>query len=343
MIDYPRSQFDVVVIADNCSDTTATIAGSAGAIVLERTDTTSRGKGYALRWCFDKLTQSESKYDAIVVIDADSIASRNLLTVLNYELEQGSKVIQISDLVAPQPGNWSAEATRLGFFLYNYVRPLARRVLGWSAGLRGNGMCFAIGILRSIPWEAYSRAEDLEYGLLLLTRGYPTQFAPEASVLATMPTNPDNAKSQRARWEGGRLPLIRRFAPLLIREAFRQRSLALIDSLIDLVTPAVMNMLLVACFMAVLSFLLGLIGLDHMHFLAICWLLVISAALLHMVIGVARGDDPDLMRLIYYVPRYALWKLALYTRLASSKPTQEWVRTTREHEGSTSMKEEGGN
>jgi glycosyltransferase involved in cell wall biosynthesis len=34
--DYPRGQFEVVVVADNCSDRTAERAGAAGAAVLER-------------------------------------------------------------------------------------------------------------------------------------------------------------------------------------------------------------------------------------------------------------------------------------------------------------------
>jgi cellulose synthase/poly-beta-1,6-N-acetylglucosamine synthase-like glycosyltransferase len=37
-IDYPARLFDVLVIADNCTDRTAAIAGKAGARVVERTD-----------------------------------------------------------------------------------------------------------------------------------------------------------------------------------------------------------------------------------------------------------------------------------------------------------------
>ena len=47
---YPAAKFRIVVIADNCEDTTAQVARTHGAIVLERTDPVHRGKGQALNW-----------------------------------------------------------------------------------------------------------------------------------------------------------------------------------------------------------------------------------------------------------------------------------------------------
>ena len=164
-IDYPHSLFDLIVVADNCNDKTADIARSLGVIVYEREDHIHGGKGYALRWCFERLLTRQPGYDAMAVIDADSAASGNFLVVMNSYLERGAPVIQCSDVVEPSPGAWSAEMTRIGFLLYNYVRPMGRRVIGCSAGLRGNGMCFRTEALRTVPWEAYSLAEDLEYGM----------------------------------------------------------------------------------------------------------------------------------------------------------------------------------
>src|SRR4029077_10387036 len=51
-LDWPADGFRVLVVADNCTDTTAALARAAGAEVLERNDPTRRGKGYALAFAF---------------------------------------------------------------------------------------------------------------------------------------------------------------------------------------------------------------------------------------------------------------------------------------------------
>ena len=46
---------EIVVIADNCTDATADFARAAGARVLERSDSSRRGKGFALNSAFEVL------------------------------------------------------------------------------------------------------------------------------------------------------------------------------------------------------------------------------------------------------------------------------------------------
>src|SRR5712692_8125342 len=60
-IDYPRDRFEVVLVADNCTDRTARAGRRSGVRVLERHDSSSRGKGYALRWCFDALLMGRKR------------------------------------------------------------------------------------------------------------------------------------------------------------------------------------------------------------------------------------------------------------------------------------------
>ena len=52
-LDFAADRYELVVIADNCSDSTAAIVREHGVRCLERRDPDHRGKGYALRFAFD--------------------------------------------------------------------------------------------------------------------------------------------------------------------------------------------------------------------------------------------------------------------------------------------------
>ena len=330
-LEYPRPLFDIVVIADNCTDRTEEIAAGLGAQVHVRNDLACTGKGYALRWCFDRLLESPKGYDAFVVIDADTIASSSLLTVMNNYLDSGARVVQCSDIVAPQSGSWSSEMTRIGFLLYNHVRPLGRHALGCSAGLRGNGMCFATDILRAVPWNAFSQTEDLEYGLNLLQRNVQVVFAPEVHVMASMPSDHRNARSQRARWEVGRYPIIRTYALPLLHAALRHRSFTLFDAFVDLVTPPLTNLLSFSLLMLLLTLALWGFGVEGADRFVTAWLVVMGLAAIHANVGlVASRATADVYSALRYFPRYLIWKLALYGRILWRGQTTYWVRTTRE-------------
>ncbi len=330
---YPADRFEIVVVADTCTDASAGVARGLGVKVAERTDSDLRGKGYALRWIFDKLTPPQAGFDAIVVIDADSVASRNFLTVMNHYLESGSEAIQCNDMVEPRAGVWVSEVIRFGFTLYNYVRPMGRRVLGFSAGIRGNGMCYSTRLLREIPWDAYSLNEDLEYGLRLLLGGTTVAFAAEALVHATMPQTSKHAESQRRRWERGRYPVIRRYTLPLLGAALRRRSFEPLDAVVDLLTPPFVNLYGAILIAAILHAVLLIAGNPVQPLLA-GWAVVLALATAHVVIGLpAAGADAALYRAFLYIPRYALWKVSLYLRTFGRRSGGEWIRTTRERGG----------
>lgn len=328
-IEYPREFYDVVVVADNCSDATVQVASRSGAIVLERVDPALRGKGHALRWCFDRLLAAGKQYDAFVVVDADSVVSQNILSVFDHYLSQGKKALQASDLIAPQPGVWNIEAVRLAFFLHNYVRPLGRSVFRGHVGAMGNGMCFVREAFDTVPWNAYSQGEDLEYGLNLLLKGITMEFAPEALVLASMPSNPKHAESQRSRWEMSRFPLIRRFVLPLLRAAWSQRSLKMLDALMELITPAYVNLVALVTAGLIVNTSLAVAGVVSEVY-ALLWGALTLLALLHLVLGLLIARDRSLTNTVLYVPKYAFWKILLYLKLLRRGHSGEWIRTSRE-------------
>jgi cellulose synthase/poly-beta-1,6-N-acetylglucosamine synthase-like glycosyltransferase len=90
--DYPATHWEMVVIADNCEDGTAAIAREAGGRVFERHDLENRGKGQALNWLMTGALRAwERPYDAVVVLDADSVVNPDFLWFMNEELGRGGR------------------------------------------------------------------------------------------------------------------------------------------------------------------------------------------------------------------------------------------------------------
>src|SRR6266851_1234751 len=116
---YPRSFYRVVVIADNCGDRTAEVALAGGAEVLERRDGERLGKGYALRWAMDRLLTGPDPPDAVVVVDADSIADQGLLAHLAAALAGGADVAQAEYLVLADDSSTRSRLVAAAFLLFH--------------------------------------------------------------------------------------------------------------------------------------------------------------------------------------------------------------------------------
>ena len=125
-LDYPEELYDIYVIADNCTDETAQIAGDAGAIVCERTHPTKKSKGFALEWMFERLFEMDKEYDAIAIFDADNLVHPNFLKEMNNRLLKGDKVIQ-GFLDAKNPyDTWVAGTFAIAFWVIDHISHLAK-------------------------------------------------------------------------------------------------------------------------------------------------------------------------------------------------------------------------
>jgi cellulose synthase/poly-beta-1,6-N-acetylglucosamine synthase-like glycosyltransferase len=326
---YPRTHFDVLVIADNCTDDTAQIAHSYGARVLERHDLLARGKGHALAAAFKAL--GAEHFDAYVVLDADTLVDPQLLTVLNRYLAAGHRAVQAHyDVLNP----FDSQRTALMYIalrIFHYVRPLGRRTLGASATLTGNGMCFRKDVIEQHAWNAFSLTEDLEYTSTLLRNGERIVFAPEAHIQAQMPVAREQATSQRMRWEAGRLHIARRDGLRFLAQGVRQRNLRLFDWGMDLLIPPLAALALAivggtasAAAIAALSPSTATIG------LLCAWLALAGALAVFVAEAMLVGQLPrQAYRAILHAPGYVLWKLWVYVLLAARRAPQQWVRTSR--------------
>src|SRR6185436_19502285 len=141
----------VVVVADNCTDKTAELAREAGAVVLERQSDTHKGKGYALQYAFERL-----EGDAVVVVDADTKVTSNLLQAFAARLNAGAQACQAYYGVDNVSASWRTTLMAVAFAMFHRVRGRGRENLKLSCGLKGNGMCFSKALLAKVPHDAYN-------------------------------------------------------------------------------------------------------------------------------------------------------------------------------------------
>lgn len=322
-LDYPRELFKIHVVADNCNDNTAGVARSAGASVHERFNSEQRGKGYALQWLLERIWADGEPHDAIVIIDADSDVLPNFLRVMDARLARGERVIQGYYAVRDPASARSAGIRAVALIVLHYLRPLGRMVLGGSTGLKGNGMVFAADILRAHRWTA-SLTEDIEYHMELVLAGERAMFAPDAVVYAEMPSNLKASQTQNERWERGRIEMIRRFVPRLLRTALRRRSFLLFDAAVEQLIPPFS---VVAGLSALSLVFAGISGSPLAIGLSI---FAVTAQVIYVFTGLFLARAPHtIYRALLFAPAFVIWKIWIYVRLLFGIKPGSWIRTAR--------------
>lgn len=326
---YPAELFRVRVIADNCGDATAAIASGSGAQIMVRNQPEAPGKGHALRWAMDRILAELSPPDAIVIVDADSVADPDLLAGLESELRRGHEVIQCECVVRPESGSRRESLHAAGVALRLDVRFSGRAVLGMPAVLAGNGMLFSRRILLEHPWNAFTSVEDAEYGLALRLAGVKTVYARGARIYTPSPTTEAGAYTQSLRWDGGRFALIRSWLRPMVATMLRRHDWSLADTIIDLAVPPLGALAFATVLGTVLSVLLLIGGLVAV-WVGVLWAACAIGLAAGVVLGLVSAKAPGSAYLaLLLAPRFLLRKLGVYARLLRGFDPYRWVRTER--------------
>ncbi len=215
-LDYPEDRYQLLVVADNCSDDTAAVVRAHGIRCWDRHDRERRGKGYALRFAFDQLLEED--FDAFVVLDADCWLDPHALRRFAAELSEGRRVLQAKYVVSNPDATPVSYVVAVGNEIENslYYRPKSE--LGWVVSLRGTGMVFVAEVLREHPWGSFSIVEDLDYTLGLYRAGETVTFVPDVKVHSPFPETAEQLRVQRERWAGGNVQMTKGSALRLLAE-----------------------------------------------------------------------------------------------------------------------------
>lgn len=236
-LDYPMELFDIYVVADNCTDSTKEVAKRHGAFVYERLDNEKRGKGFALEWIFNKLFEMNKKYDAVVIFDADNLASKNFLSEMNKKLEEGYSVIQ-GYLDSKNPhDSWITESYSIAFWTSNRLFQLGRSNLGLSNQIGGTGFCIDMNVLKKLGWSTTCLTEDLEFTCKLILNGYRVGWAHDAVVYDEKPITLGQSWKQRKRWMQGFSDVASRFFFKLMKKAIKENDFVAFDCALYTLQP----------------------------------------------------------------------------------------------------------
>lgn len=324
--DYPVGMAKSVVVADNCSDNTAQIGRANNALVLERTDDQHRGKGYAIKFALESIDMSA--YDAIFVIDADSIIKNDIFTELDKALRNGNKIIQCYNGVANPGQSWFTRLLDVSRTVGNEILQPAKQKLGLSSNLMGNGMCFASNILMKYGWDAFTVGEDWEYYAKLVQAGEMVAFANKARVFHQESSSLKQATSQRMRWSSGRFAVAWQYGIGLFFRGLFEGNIRKMDAALPLLLPNPslgMNITLVGL---VLSVIYGL-ALHKFAYLLWFLLLVLLQIFIFMVGIMHTRDKLKNFLSLFAAPIFLIWKMGVDAFSAVGLGRKKWIRTER--------------
>jgi cellulose synthase/poly-beta-1,6-N-acetylglucosamine synthase-like glycosyltransferase len=228
-----RATDQVLVVADRCTDATATVARSLGALVLERGENDEPGRAAARQAGLEYARGLE--WDAVVMLDADSIIDPGFFAACERALATGAPAVQARS-ESSRGRSLAMEASLAAFTLQGITIPRGRDRLGVSVRLRGTGMAIRRDLALAHRFRAPA-SEDLFFTLDLMLDGVRCRHVDSARLRSEGAGTWGAFGGQKVRYEAGRMAAARTYVPRLLERGIRRRDVSCLEAAWFLATP----------------------------------------------------------------------------------------------------------
>ena len=261
--DYDKKYLKTVVIADNCTDSTAKIAKNHGATVFERFNKEKIGKGYALDFAIGNLRKNGEweTIDGVIVLDADNILTENYVSEMNKTFSDGYEVFTSYRNSKNYGDNWISAGYGLWYIRESKFLHYARMLLRSSCAISGTGFFVSKKILDKFNgWKFYLLTEDIEFSIFSIINGVKIGCCIDAELFDEQPITFHQSYKQRLRWSKGFFQVWKKHGKELIRGIFKHRKFAFFDMTMNIMPAFILTVVLL--FTSISAIIFGVFGLG---------------------------------------------------------------------------------
>ena len=258
---YPGELLDIYVAADNCTDNTAEVARSAGAIVFERFNKQFVGKGYALDYAFKNIIYKKTCYDAYFVFDADNLLDENYISEMNKVFDNGYKIVTSYRNSKNYDTNWLTAGYSLWFLREAKYLNNSRMILNTGCAISGTGFMVSDDIIRKNKgWKHHLLTEDIEFTIDNALQGVKIGYCGKAVLYDEQPYLFKQSWNQRLRWAKGFYQVFAKYGRDLIITIFKKRSFCCYDMFVTIMPALFLTLTSVGVNLTV--FFIGLLNIE---------------------------------------------------------------------------------
>ena len=258
---YPSELIDVFVVADNCTDATASIAAECGAQVLKRFDNVKVGKGYALNTLLRDIANRYGidHYDGYFVFDADNVLDPHYIEEMNKTFSSGYEILTSYRNSKNYGDSWISAGYALWFLRESKFLNYSRMLLNTSCAISGTGFMFSKNIAKELNgWKYYLLTEDIEFTVDNIINNHKIGFCKNAVLYDEQPTEFGQSVRQRMRWAKGNFQVFCNYGSRLIAGIFKNKSFSCYD--MTMATMPAMIVSLMSIVVNVAAILAGIIS-----------------------------------------------------------------------------------